>query len=70
MKGNVILVWDRLPVNRSRGVQEFLQRYPRVTFEYLAPLAPDLNPMEYVWGISKKNGMGSFFPEYVSELSE
>ena len=69
LKGKVILVWDRLPVHRSHKVQEFLRRYPRVTSEYLPPYAPDLNPMEYVWGIFKKNGMANFCPEYVSELS-
>lgn len=69
IKGNIILVWDRLPVHRSHAVREFLQRHPRVTFEYLPPYAPDLNPMEYVWGIFKKNGMANFCPEYVSELS-
>ena len=69
LRRNVILVWDRLPVHRSHKVQEFLRRYPRITLEYLPPYAPDLNPMEYVWGIFKKNGMANFCPEYVSELS-
>jgi hypothetical protein len=46
LKRNGVLVWDRLPVHRSHAVQEFLQRDPRVTFEYLPPYAPDLNPME------------------------
>jgi transposase len=69
LRGKVILVWDRLPVHRSHAVQEFLQRYPRVMFEYLPPYAPDLNAMEYVWGIFKKHGMANFCPEHVSELS-
>jgi transposase len=69
LKGNVILIWDRQPVHRSRAVQEFLQRHPRVTSEYLPPYAPDLNPVEYVWGIFKKNGMANFCPEHVNELS-
>lgn len=69
LRRNIILIWDRLPVHRSHQVQEFLRQYPRVTQEYLPPYAPDLNPMEYVWGIFKKNGMANFCPEYVSELS-
>jgi transposase len=69
LKRKVVLVWDRLPVHRSRAVQEFLRGFPQVTLEYLPPYAPDLNPMEYVWGIFKKNGMANFCPEYVTELS-
>lgn len=53
LRGNVILVWDRL--NAHRGVQVTLWRaaYPRLSVEYFPPYAPALNPMEYVWGYLK-----------------
>lgn len=46
----VILLWDRLPVHRSRHVQNFLDRQRHwLTTEYLPPYAPELNPVENLW---------------------
>ena len=50
LRGNVILVWDRLNAHRSKQLQYWRAIYPRLTIEWLPPYAPELNPMEYVWG--------------------
>jgi transposase len=47
----VILVWDGLPAHRSRVMTEYLRRQRRwLRVERLPGYAPELNPVEYVWG--------------------
>jgi hypothetical protein len=47
----VILVWDGLPAHRSRAMTEYLRSQSRwLTVERLPGYAPELNPVEYVWG--------------------
>jgi hypothetical protein len=50
LRGNVILVWDRLNAHRSAQVKLWRAAYPRLSVEWFPPYAPELNPMEYVWG--------------------
>jgi len=47
----VILVWDRLNAHKSKEMARYLacqRRWLRV--EWLPPYAPDLNPVETLWG--------------------
>jgi transposase len=53
LRGNVVLVWDRLNAHRSAQVQLWRAAYPRLSIEWLPPYAPELNPVEYVWGYLK-----------------
>ena len=47
----LILVWDGLPSHRSRRMQEYLSKqHNRLTVVRLPSYAPDLNPVEFVWG--------------------
>jgi len=47
----LILVWDGLPSHRSRQMQEYLgQQHKWLTAVRLPAYAPDLNPVEFVWG--------------------
>lgn len=47
----LILIWDRLPAHRSRELAAYFARErPWVTVEWLPGYAPELNPVEYVWG--------------------
>jgi len=47
----VILVWDGLPAHRSRVMTEYLRGQSRwLTVERLPGYAPELNPVEYLWG--------------------
>src|SRR5947209_3673201 len=47
----LLIVWDRLPAHRSRLVGEFLDQLQGwIVTEYLPPYAPELNPVEYLWG--------------------
>jgi len=50
LRGNVVLVWDRLNAHRSKQLQDWRTIYPRLTIAWLPPYAPELNPIEYAWG--------------------
>lgn len=50
LRGNVVLVWDRLSGHRSKQLRDWRTIYPRLTIEWLPPYAPELNPIEYAWG--------------------
>ncbi len=53
LRSNVILVWDRLNAHRSTQVKLWRTAYSRLSIEWFPPYAPELNPMEYVWGYLK-----------------
>ena len=62
--GKLLLVWDRLPAHRSRGVQEFVAaRKGRNHIEYLPAYAPELNPTEYIWGHCKHHKLPNACPQ-------
>lgn len=49
--GPIILIWDRLPAHQSGMVQNFIApQEGRIHTEYVPAYAPDLNPVEYLWG--------------------
>ncbi|MCX7839803.1 MAG: transposase, partial [Anaerolineae bacterium] len=49
VRGPIILLWDRSPTHKDRGVQAFIQKHPRLHCEYFPGYAPELNPAEFVW---------------------
>jgi len=49
--GDLIVVWDGLRPHRSRMVRDFVDETGgRIQLELLPGYAPDLNPVEYLWG--------------------
>jgi len=62
LRGEVIIIWDRLLAHRSRKVKAWLGKNPRFSVEYFPPYAPELNPIEYAWGWLKNNGMANYAP--------
>jgi hypothetical protein len=49
LRGQVVIVWDRINSHRSRFLRQWLDRRPRVDTELLPAYAPDLNPVEWFW---------------------
>jgi transposase len=44
--GDILLIWDRLPVHRSQVTQQFIRdQKGRLETEYLPPYAPEMNPV-------------------------
>ena len=70
LKGRVILVWDGLPAHRSADVEGFLgqQRHWLEVHRFPA-YAPELNPMEYVWGQLDNIELANFCPDNMEVLA-
>ena len=69
LRGPLIVIWDRLGVHRARPVQAFLLRHPRVHTELLPPYAPELNPVEGVWGYLKRNPLANHAADGADDLA-
>jgi len=67
----LLLVWDRLPAHRSRLVRDYIDQLDgRIQVEYLPAYAPELNPVEYVWGYWKQHELPNVCPTDYWQLSE
>ena len=55
LRGHVILVWDRSPIHKGPDLGALRQRYPRLYVEWFPGYAPELNPVEWVWGDFKRH---------------
>lgn len=69
LRSPIVLVWDRLPVHRSRRIARFLAANRRMHIELLPPYAPELNPVEAVWSYIKCNPLANFAPTGVGPLA-
>jgi hypothetical protein len=58
----MILLWDRFLAHRAKKVQFYIQGSQKIHSEYLPPYAPELNPVENVWGYMKRNPMANDAP--------
>jgi transposase len=68
--GRVIVVWDNLAAHRSLLVKEFVKANPRLWLENLPGYAPELNPIESVWCMSKYHRMANHTIAEVEQLHE
>ena len=70
LPGNVLVIWDGARTHRARKVEAFLYRHLRLYLEYFPPYAPELNPVEHVWGYLKKNPLAHHPPTALSGLAK
>ena len=69
VKGNLLIIWDGLPAHRSKVVAQYLsEQQGRILVERLPAYAPELNPIEYLWGNVKGNDLANFSPKELWEL--
>lgn len=67
----VLLIWDGLPSHRSRRISEWIasQRH-RLSVELLPGYAPDLNPIEYVWGNLKSTELANLCSDTIDKVAD
>ena len=70
VRGNVIVIWDRLNAHRSHKTRSFVENQKRLTIEFLPPYAPELNPVEGVWGYLKYHRLPNHGIYDVDELHQ
>jgi transposase len=67
---HLLVIWDGLPGHRSRLVKDFVAaQQGRLELERLPAYAPELNPVEYLWGHLKHHELPNFCPKNLGELS-
>ena len=65
---HVFVVWDGLRAHWSKKVERWLQKHSKFQTFKLPPYAPELNPIEYVWGNVKYHQLANLTPESEIEL--
>ena len=69
IRSKILLVWDRLGVHRCRALSEWLaSQNGRFLVEQLPAYAPELNPVEYLWGWWKPNTVANAMLRTEAEL--
>jgi hypothetical protein len=66
----VILVWDGLPAHRSRAMTEYLQgQRSWLSVERLPGYAPELNPVESLWGNVKGQELANLCADHLGHAA-
>ena len=61
LRGKLLIIWDGLRQHRSRLVKDFVaEQRGAIHLEYLPAYAPELNPVEYLWGYWKYHAIPNF----------
>ena len=69
LRRKLLIIWDGLPAHRSRAVREFVaSQKGRMALEYLPAYAPELNPVEYIWGYCKQHELPNLCPRDFAHL--
>lgn len=60
IRGKLLIIWDGLPAHRSRRVRQFVELLGhRLVLERLPAYAPELNPVEYLFGYAKNRELAN-----------
>jgi putative transposase len=68
VRGPFILVWDRGRSHKHTVVGAWLTAHPRCHIVWLPPYAPDLNPVELLWGYLKYGRLANFAPDTTADI--
>lgn len=68
VRGPVILVWDRGNSHKHRLVRAWLEAHPRWEIVWFPPYAPELNPVELLWGYLKYGRLANLAPDTIDEI--
>ena len=52
-RGHLIVILDNSPIHRGTLINELCERFSRLHLEYFPAYAPEINPQEGVWAITK-----------------
>lgn len=69
LPGPLLVIWDGAPIHRSALVRDFVATTAgRLVVERLPAYAPELNPVEYLWGHLKEHELGNLLVRQLHEL--
>jgi len=66
----MLIIWDRLTAHRSRLVREHVEAQRGcIALEFLPAYAPEMNPVECVWGYLKHHAMPNYCARDLGDLA-
>jgi transposase len=69
VRGPLLIVWDGLAAHRSKLVRDYVDTLEgRIVLERLPAYAPELNPVEYIWGYLKQHELPNVCPKDMWQL--
>lgn len=69
VKGKLLIIWDGLPAHRSRLVRDYVASLDgRIVLERLPGYAPELNPVEYLFGYAKQRELANLCRDTIAEV--
>lgn len=69
VRGPLLVIWDRLPAHRSALVRRSVEASRgRIVVKFLPAYAPELNPVEYLWGYWKQHELANVCPKEFWQL--
>lgn len=69
LPGKLLVVWDGLPAHRAQLAKQFIAEQHGRLVERLPAYAPELNPVEHLWGYWKQHELPNFCPRDFAQLS-
>ena len=70
LPGKLLIIWDGLRSHRDRLVKEYVEaQQGRIVLEFLPAYAPELDPVEYLWGYWKHHELPNFCAKDYAQLS-
>ena len=69
IRGKLLVIWDGLPAHRSRVVKDYVESLAgHLVLERLPAYAPELNPVEYIWGYMKQRELANLCLRTIGEV--
>lgn len=69
IRGRLLIIWDGLPAHRSRLVREYVDALDgHIVLERLPGYAPELNPVEYLFGYAKQRELANLCLDTINEV--
>ena len=62
------VIWDQIPIHQCYPVERYLSYHDDILVEPFPPYAPELNPVDYVWGYVKYGRLANYCPKSLDEL--
>lgn len=67
----LLILWDGARPHHSRLVRDYADSTDgHIEISFLPPYAPELNPVEYLWGWLKRHALANFCPDTLDELTQ
>lgn len=65
----LLVIWDGLPAHRSRLVRDYIESIDGdIVLERLPSYAPELNPVEYLFGHAKQHELANLCLDTIEEV--